>query len=99
MERVLNYTAARRNLKSVMDTVIEDRVTVVITRTTSEPVIMMAKSEHDAMIETFHLLRSPRNAERLRAAIAAIEGDGVVWAVLSGDRIERQSEGVDDIAR
>lgn len=99
MERVLRYTAARCNLKSVMDTVIKDRVPVVITRTTGEPVVVMAKSEHDAMMETFHLLRSPRNAERLREAIAAIEDDDVVWAVLSGDRIERQSEGVDDIAR
>ena len=90
MERVLNYTAARRNLKSVMDTVIEDRVTVVITRTTSEPVIMMAKSEHDAMIETFHLLRSPRNAERLHAAIAEVEDGNIVPVDLADDVIERK---------
>lgn len=89
MERVLNYTAARRNLKSVMDTVITDRVPVVITRTTSEPVVMMAKSEHDAMIETFHLLRSPQNAERLRAAIAEVEDGNVVRVALSDDVIER----------
>lgn len=93
MERVLNYTAARRNLKSVMDTVIEDRVAVVITRTTSEPVIMMAKSEHDAMIETFHLLRSPRNAERLRAAIAEVEDGNIVPVDLADDVIERKSGG------
>ena len=48
MERVLNYTHARQNLKAVMDTVIEDRVAIVITRKTSEPVVMMAKSEHDS---------------------------------------------------
>ena len=89
MERVLNYTAARRNLKSVMDTVIADRVPVVITRTTSEPVVVMAKSEHDAMMETFHLLRSPRNAERLRAAIAEIEDGGGVRIALSDDILER----------
>ena len=91
MERILNYTAARRNLKSVMDAVITGRVPVVITRTTGEPVVMMAKSEHDAMMETFHLLRSPRNAERLRAAIAGVEDGDVVRATLSGNVIERES--------
>ena len=93
MEHVFNYTAARQNLKSLMDTVIEDRVAVVITRTTSEPVIMMAKSEHDAMIETFHLLRSPRNAERLRAAIAEVENDDVVHADFADGVIERKPSG------
>lgn len=93
MERVLNYTSVRRNLKSVMDTIIEDRVAVVITRTTSEPVVMMAKSEHDAMVETFHLLRSPRNAERLRTAIAEVEDGNVVPVDLADDVIERKSGG------
>lgn len=93
MERILNYTAARRNLKSVMDTVIMDRVPVVITRTTSEPVVMMAKSEHDAMMETLHLLRSPRNAERLQEAIAEVENGDVIRAALSGGLIERKSGG------
>lgn len=93
MERVLNYTAARRNLKSVMDTVIANRVSVVITRTTSEPVVVMAKSEHDAMMETFHLLRSPRNAERLREAIADVEKGNVVPATLAGGVIERKPSG------
>ena len=88
MERVLNYTEARQNLKSILDTVVEDRVAVIITRKSSEPVIMMAKSEHDAMMETFHLLRSPRNAERLRAAIADVEAGDVVAATLAGDGVE-----------
>ena len=89
MERVCNYTEARRNLKSLMDSVIEDRVAVVITRRTGEPVIMMAKSEHDAVMETFHLLRSSRNAERLRTAIAEVERGDVVGATLVDDAIER----------
>ncbi len=82
MERVLNYSEVRRHLKSVLDTVTEDRIAVVIRRKSGEPVIMMAKSEHDAMMETFHLLRSPRNAERLRAAIAEVEAGDMVTANL-----------------
>ncbi|MXY57295.1 MAG: prevent-host-death protein [Gammaproteobacteria bacterium] len=73
-----------------MDTVIEDRVAVVITRKTSEPVVMMAKSEHDSMMETYHLLRSPLNAERLRQAIAEVEAGEVVTATLSDGSIEEK---------
>ena len=90
MERVLNYTQARQNLKAVMDTVIEDRVAVVITRKTSEPVVMMAKSEHDSMMETYHLLRSPLNAERLRQAIAEVEAGEIVTATLRDGLIEEK---------
>ena len=90
MPKVVNYTEARQKLKSLMDTVIEDRVAVVITRTTSEPVMMIAKSEFDAIMETFHLLRSPRNAERIRAALAEIDDGDVVEARVVGDRIHEQ---------
>ena len=90
MERVLNYTQARQNLKSVMDTVVEDRGVVVITRNTGEPVVMMAKSEHDSMMETYHLLRSPRNAERLRKAIAEVEAGEVVRATLADGSIKEK---------
>ena len=90
MPQVVNYTEARQKLKSLMDTVIEDRVAVVITRTTSEPVMMIAKSEFDALMETFHLLRSPRNADRLRAALAEIDDGDVVEARVVGDRIHEQ---------
>ena len=90
-ERITNYTKARQNLKSLMDSVIEDRVPVIITRPTGDPVIMLAKAEYDATMETFHLLRSPRNAERLRDAIADIEAGNVVHAnLVDGEIAERQ---------
>ena len=90
MQRVTNYTEARQNLKSLMDAVTEDRVTVVITRTTGDPVIMVAKSEYDAMMETFHLLRSPRNAERLREGVADIEEGRVIGAALIDGEIKER---------
>ena len=90
MPQVVNYTEARRKLKSLMDTVIEDRVAVVITRTTSEPLMMIAKSEFDALVETFHLLRSPRNAERIHAALGEIDDGDVVEARVVGEAIHEQ---------
>ncbi len=88
MERVLNYSEVRQRLKSVLDTVVQDRIAVVIRRKSGEPVIMMAKSEHDAMMETYHLLRSPRNAERLREAIAEVEAGDVIAATLKDGSLE-----------
>ena len=90
MQRITNYTEARQNLKSFMDAAVDDRVTVVITRTKGDPVIMMAKSEYDAIMETFHLLRSPRNAERLREGIADIEAGRVIKAALVDGEIEKR---------
>lgn len=90
MPQIVNYTEARQNLKSLMDAVIDDRIAVVITRSKSEPVVMIAKSEFDSLMETFHLLRSPRNAERLRAALAEIDGGDVVEARVVDDGIEVQ---------
>ena len=90
---VLNYTQARQNLKSLMDTVIEDRVAITITRTRSEAVIMMAKTEYDALMETLHLIRSPRNAARLREAIEEIDrGDVVSVELVDGEVKERPSD-------
>lgn len=92
--QIWNYTEARRNLKSLMDSVIEDRVALTITRTTSEPVIMMAKSEYDALMETLHLIRSPRNAEQLREAVAEVDrGDVVDAEIIDGEVRERSTEG------
>ena len=67
---MFNYSEARRGLKALMDAAISDRVAITITRSRSEPVVMIAKSEYDALVEMLHLVRSPRNAERLREAIA-----------------------------
>jgi len=71
------YTLARANLAKLMDEVTESRETVVIHRRGSEDVALIAASELESLHETAHLLRSPRNAERLLAALAeARAGEG-----------------------
>jgi antitoxin YefM len=37
----------------------------------------MSKEEYDALVETTHLLRSPKNAQRLLSSLAAVR-DGQV---------------------
>jgi antitoxin YefM len=52
-----------------MDRVTADRETVVISRRGHEDVALISAAELSGLIETAHLLRSPRNAERLFAAL------------------------------
>ncbi len=70
---VVTYSEARKNLKTVMDRVVDDSDFTVITRQRGEPVVMVSMSEWNSIQETAHLLSSPRNAERLRASIAELE--------------------------
>ncbi|HZF08893.1 MAG TPA: type II toxin-antitoxin system prevent-host-death family antitoxin [Thermoanaerobaculia bacterium] len=70
------YTLARANLAKLLDEVTENRETVVIHRRGSEDVALIAASELESLAETAHLLRSPRNAERLFAAVAEAKAGG-----------------------
>lgn len=73
---ILNYTEVRQNLKKTLDQVTKSRAPLTITRRNGEPVVMIAKSEMDALLETVHLLQSPRNAARLIESIAQLnEGE------------------------
>ncbi len=76
------YTLARANLAKLMDEVTDNRETVIIHRRGSEDVALIAASELESLNETMHLLRSPRNAERLLSALArARAGEGKVMTV------------------
>jgi antitoxin YefM len=70
------YTLARANLAKLLDEVTENRETVVIHRRGSEDVALIAASELEYLAETAHLLRSPRNAERLFAAVVEAKVGG-----------------------
>ena len=64
------YTRARASFARLMDRVTEDRETVVIRRRNREPVALIAADELRSLEETAHLLRSPKNAERLLESLA-----------------------------
>jgi len=63
------YTNLRSNLVKFWDKVISDNEVVVVNRRGSEPVALISAAELDSLFETAHLLRSPRNAERLVRAL------------------------------
>jgi antitoxin YefM len=71
------YTNARANLKTLMDQAADTRQPVFIHRRGGEDVALIAADELRSLMETAHLLRSPRNAERLiRALNRALAGAG-----------------------
>lgn len=72
-----SYTEARQNFARLLDRVTEDREVVMIRRRGRERVALVAADELAGLLETAHLLRSPRNAARLLAALRrALKGSG-----------------------
>jgi antitoxin YefM len=69
------YSRARQNLAKLLDEVTVNKETVIIKRRRGESVVMMSQSDASSLLETAYLLRSPRNARRLFAALErALEG-------------------------
>lgn len=63
------YTEARESLARLLDRVTNDREVVFIRRRGREKVALVAADELSSLMETAHLLRSPRNAARLLSAL------------------------------
>lgn len=64
------YTAARANFAALCNKVVEDREVVIINRRRAEAVALVAANELSSLLETAHVLRSPRNARRLLSALS-----------------------------
>ena len=67
--KTITYTAARENLATTMQRACEDHDPVVITRRRDQAVVMMSMEDYASLEETAYLLRSPKNARRLREAV------------------------------
>lgn len=68
------YSRARAQLKALMDRAVNDREVIVVRRRTGGDVALIAADELESLIETAHLLRSEKNAERLLAALFRARG-------------------------
>ena len=63
------YTSLRERLASVLDQVANDQEVVIVRRRGDKDVALVPAQELAGLLETAHLLRSPRNARRLLAAL------------------------------
>lgn len=73
MATELTYNNLRENLASVLDHVVNHQETVIVRRKSRRDVALIPASELAGLIETAHLLRSPRNAKRLLTAFHRAE--------------------------
>ena len=64
------YTHARANLAALCEKVTANCEVVIIHRRGAEDVALISAAELTSLMETAHLLRSPKNAKRLLTALA-----------------------------
>ncbi|MFT7389444.1 MAG: antitoxin YefM [Candidatus Endobugula sp.] len=67
--KLISFTDARNGLKAVLDTVVNDANTTVITRRNSADAVVMSLDYDNSLMETVHLLKSPQNASHLNKSI------------------------------
>lgn len=71
------YSQAREQLKALMDRAVDDREVIVVRRRSGGAVAMIAADELEGLMETAHLLRSAKNAERLLTALNRARTDSL----------------------
>jgi antitoxin YefM len=71
------YSQAREQLKTLMDRAVDDREVIVVRRRVGGDVAMIAADELESLVETAHLLRSTKNAERLLTALTRARTESV----------------------
>ncbi len=69
----ITYTNARQNLAKTMEKVCQDHSPIIVTRKTTDSVVIMSLEDYEALEETAYLLRSPKNTRRLIESIAQLE--------------------------
>lgn len=67
------YTRLRQGLATVLNQVANDQEVVIVRRKGAGDVALVPAEELAGLMETAHLLRSPRNAQRLLRALRRAE--------------------------
>jgi antitoxin YefM len=66
---VTTYASLCQNLATVLDSVADNQEIVIVRRKGAKDVALVPAAELAGLMETAHLLRSPRNARRLMSAL------------------------------
>jgi antitoxin YefM len=76
--KTISFSESRKHYAQTLETVVNDREEVVVTRVGREPVVFIALDEYESLKETAFLLQSPANTARILSSIAELEsGAGV----------------------
>ena len=71
--KTMTYSESRRRCAEVLDSVVDDREGVVITRSGRESAVILSLEDYESLRETAYLMRSPANARRLLDAMERLE--------------------------
>jgi antitoxin YefM len=66
---ITTYSDFRQKLKGYLDEVFISNTPLHVTRTKGENIVVLSEADFESIMETFNLLKSPKNAERLQRAI------------------------------
>lgn len=71
--KTMTYSESRARYAEVMESVINDREEMVITRVGHDPVVMLSLEDYESLKEAAYLTRSPQNARRISESIARLK--------------------------
>ncbi len=69
MSKQITYSYARQNFAEILEHAEDSQEPVIITRRGHEDMAVIPADELRGLAETAHLLRSPKNAQRLLASL------------------------------
>jgi antitoxin YefM len=76
--RTANYTDLRNNLKSYIDSVIEDSDTIIVNRGGGVGIVLMSLDEYNAIKETEYIMSSHGTIESIRKGEDEIKKGDVI---------------------
>lgn len=80
---ITTYTDFRQKLKAYLDGVLKSSSPLFITRPKGGNVVVMSQADYESIMETFHLIKSPKNAARLQSALNQYaEGKGKTYNLI-----------------
>ena len=71
--KTMSYSESRARYAEVLQSVVDDREEVIITRSGHESAVIVSLDDYNSLRETAYLLRSPRNARRLLDSIEKLD--------------------------
>lgn len=71
--KIMSYSESRARYAEVLQSVVDDREEVIITRNGHESAVIVSLDDYNSLRETAYLLRSPRNAQRLLDSIEKLD--------------------------
>jgi antitoxin YefM len=73
-----NFSELRTDLKKILDSVEENNETVIVKRKAGKGSVIISLDEYNSMMETMHLLSSPKNAERIFDSLEQLKANKTI---------------------